>query len=73
MSRCVTSFVRGSLFLDHTNYARCLPIHVRDMVELAVKHPAVYEEYLKGNFVVQKSCRKFSLIAKDQSQEQISK
>ena len=27
--------------LDHTNDARWLPIHVRDMVELAVKHPAV--------------------------------
>ena len=34
--------------LDHTNYALWLPIHVRDMVELAVKHPAVYEEYFKG-------------------------
>ena len=59
--------------LNHTSYARWLPIQVRDMVELAVKHPAVYEEYLKGNFVVQKSCRKFSLIAKDQSHEQMNK
>ena len=40
------------------------------MVKLAVKHPAVYEEYLKGNFVVQNSCRKFSRIGKDQSHEQ---
>ena len=46
-----------------------VPIHVREMVELAVKHPAVYEEYLKGNFIVQKCCRKFSIIAKDQSHE----
>ena len=38
-----------------------------------MKHPAVYEEYLKGNFVVQTSCRKFSLIAKDQSHEQMNK
>ena len=59
--------------LDHTNYARWLPIHVRDMVKVAVKHPAVYEVYLKGNFVVQKSCRKFNLIAKDQSHEQMNK
>ena len=54
MSRCVTSFVHGFFVLDHNNYTRWLPIHVRYMVELAVKHPAVYEEYLKGNFVVQK-------------------
>ena len=43
---------------DHTNYARWLPVHVRDMVELPVKHPALYDEYLKGNFTVQKSYRK---------------
>ena len=59
--------------LNHTNYAQWLPIHVRDIVELAVKHSAVYEEYLKGNFVVQKYCRKFSLIAKVQTHEQINK
>ena len=59
--------------LDHTNYARWLPIHVRDMVELAEKHPDVYAEYLNGNFTVQKSTRKFSLIAKDQSHEQTNK
>ena len=59
--------------LDHTNYARWLPVHVRDMVELPAKHPTVYAEYLKGNFTVQKSQRKFSLIAKDQSHEQMNK
>lgn len=59
--------------LDHTNYARWLPIHVRDMVGLAESHPQVYAEYLKGNFTVQKSARKFSLIAKDQSHEQMNK
>ena len=41
--------------LDHTNYARWLPVHVGDMVELPAKHPIVYAEYLKGNFTVQKS------------------
>ncbi len=59
--------------LDHSNYARWLPIHVRDMVELPVKHPELYTEYLKGHFVVQKSAHKFSLIAKDQSHEQSNK
>ena len=67
------NFVRVLFVLDHTNYARWLPIHVRDMIELAVKHPAVHAEYLKGNLTVQKSCRKFSLIAKDQSHEQTNK
>ena len=39
--------------LDHTNYARWLPIHVRDMVTLAHKHPAVHAQCMKGNFAVQ--------------------
>ncbi|KAL8582187.1 hypothetical protein ACOMHN_004106 [Nucella lapillus] len=59
--------------MDHTNYARWLPVHVRDMVQLPEKHPEVYAEFLKGNFVVQRSPHKFSLIGKDQSHEQSNK
>lgn len=59
--------------LDHTNYARWLPVHVRDMMLLSQKHPEVYAEFMKGNFVVQKSTRKFSLIVRDQSHEQSNK
>ena len=59
--------------MDHTNYARWLPVHVRDMVQLSEKHPCVHAEFLRGNFVVQKSPHKFSLIAKDQSHEQCNK
>ena len=55
---------------DHTNYARWIPVHVKDLVELPVKHPEVYEEYMTGHFVVQRSHHKFSLIAKYQSHEQ---
>jgi hypothetical protein len=53
--------------LDHTNYARWLPVHVRDMVQLSERHPQVYSEFLKGNFVVQRSLHKFSLIGKDRA------
>ena len=59
--------------LDHMNYACWLPVHVRDMVELPENHPEVYAEFMKGNFVVQKSAKKFSLIAKDQGHEQSNK
>lgn len=38
--------------MDHPNYARWLPVHVRDMVQLSEKHPDIYAEFLKGNFVV---------------------
>ena len=46
--------------LDHTNYSRALPLYVHYMVELFVKHPSVYEEFKRGNFVVQRSAHKFS-------------
>lgn len=59
--------------MDHTNYARWLPVHVRDMVQLSSKHPQIYTEILNGNFVVQRSPHMFSLISKDQSHEQSNK
>lgn len=58
---------------DHTNYTRWVPIHVKDLVELPVKHPGVCEEFKKGNIVVQCSHHKFSLIAKNQSHAQSNK
>ena len=59
--------------MDHTHYARWVPVHVRDMVQLSETHPDKHAEFLKGNFVVQKSTHKFSLIGKDQSHEQSNK
>ena len=59
--------------LDHTNYARWLPVHGIDMVQLAQQNPEVHAEFIKGNFVVQKSRRKFSLMAKDQAHEHSNK
>ncbi|MES9879449.1 MAG: hypothetical protein ABW185_01030 [Sedimenticola sp.] len=58
---------------DQTNYSRWLPIHVKDMIELEWKHPEILKEFRKGNFAVQKSQKKFSLIPKDHSHEQTTK
>ena len=49
--------------LDHSNYSHWPPVHVRNMVQLAEKHPNIHDEFMKGNFVVQKSAKKFSLMA----------
>ena len=59
--------------VDHTNYARWLLVHVRDMFQLSETHPDIHAKFLKGNFVVQKSPHKFSLIGNDQSHEQSNK
>ena len=41
---------------DNINYARCLLIHLRDMISMKHQHPQVAREFHKGNFVVHKSC-----------------
>jgi len=40
------------------------------MISLAGKHPAVYQQFLLGNFTVKKTGRAFSNIAIDQAHEQ---
>ena len=57
--------------LDHTHYARNLPVHLRDMVTLETQHPALYQEFKRGNFVGQKSRKAFSCIPRDQMHEQL--
>ena len=59
--------------MDRTNYARWLPVHVCDMVQLSEKHPTIHAEFLQGNFFVKKSPHKFGLFAKDQAHEQSTK
>ena len=58
------------LFPDNNvNYARFLPIHLRDMMCIEEQHPEVAREFHKGNFVVHKSDRDLSAVATDQSHE----
>lgn len=56
--------------LGHTSYARWLPVFLRDMYRLPRLHPEIYANFMIGNFVVQRSNKKFSLMGLDQSQEQ---
>lgn len=56
--------------LDHTNYARWLLVHIRDLSTLEVCHPQLYSEFCTGNFVTYKINHYFSAIALDQAHEQ---
>ena len=56
--------------LDHTNYARWLPVHLQDMLSLNEKQPYVYHQFQNYGFVVQKTSRRFSSIAVDQAHKQ---
>ena len=63
----LTKIVPWFFSLDHTNYARWILVHLRDMVTPKDVHPKVFAEFLKGNFVVK---NRFSAIAIDQGHEQ---
>ena len=56
--------------LEHTQYARWIPVHLHDMVTLSINHPNVYEQFMAGNFTVRKTKHVFSAIAIDQAHEQ---
>ena len=57
---------------DHYHYARWLSVHVLDMKQLEANAPSVFQEFLGGNFVTQKSSRKCSQMAHDQVHKQLN-
>ena len=65
----LTKIVPWFFALDHTHYARWIPVHLRDMVTLKEVHPTVFAEFMKGNFAVKKTANRFSAIAIDQAHE----
>ena len=56
--------------LNRTNYERWLPVHIKDALELKIRHPLIYKEFSNGCFTGQKSNKRFSFIALDQIHEQ---
>lgn len=55
---------------NNVNYARWLPVHLRDILSLEEKHPEVARQFNSGKFVVHKSGRDFSGLAIDQAHKQ---
>ena len=58
------------LRFGHTNYARWIPVHPRDVVSMHNKHIGVFAELRKGNPVVKKTTHVFSGIVIDKAHEQ---
>ena len=59
--------------LDHTHYARWIPVFVNDLKILKVSDPELHEEFAKGYFVTSKSKVPFSKIGFDQVLKQNNK
>ena len=55
---------------NNINYARWLPVHLKDMLLLEYRHPDLNKEFHSGKCAVFKSKRPFSAMAIDQAHEQ---
>ncbi len=65
---CLKAIVPWFFALDHHNYARWIPIHIRDMESLPASILIEFEE--NGCWIIQKTSNRFSSIAIDQAHEQ---
>lgn len=69
MSVCCTRCYHG-FATNHPNYARWLPVHLRDMCVLQKTAPDAAAAFQEGLFTVNKTARKFSALAIDHVHEQ---
>ena len=67
---CLIKLAPWFFALDHINYARWVPVHVRDMINLSDIHPQIASGFISGNFTVHKTRLVFSSMAIDQAHEQ---
>ena len=54
---------------DHTFYARWGPAYLAEMKSLSETAPAVYREFMIGNFVIKRSKHRFNQVPPDQATE----
>ena len=54
----------------HTNDMSCLPLYLREMRDLEEKHPAVYNNFIRGRFTVHRTEGRFNGVWTDMALEQ---
>ena len=55
---------------DRVNYSRYLPVYWMEMHDLGHTHPLIYQQFMEGEFVVQRSEKPFAQMPCDQTIEQ---
>ena len=61
--KCSLSAIMPYFFAnDNTHYSRWGTVHLHDMLDLKENDPSIYDEFVKGNFVLHESSRIFSGI-----------
>ena len=58
---------------DRLNYARLVPLYLAQMQKIEVDDPDIYEEFMQGNFCVNKSEIPFCAIGPDHAIEHVNK
>ena len=53
----------------HTNYMSCLPLYLKEMGDLEEKHPAIYNDFIRGRFAVHRTEGRFNGIWTDMALE----
>ena len=58
--KILISLVKYFFIFYHYNYARWLSMHIQDLLSLPITRPQLYQDFERGNFVVQILSREFS-------------
>ena len=68
------TFTKYFFAYDRLNDARMIPLYLADMKSLKESDDPIYEEFLQGNWVVNKNpCAPFCAIGADHALEQINR
>ena len=59
----LTEMAKRFHVLDHTNYARWIPVHLRDMAEPTSRRPDIARQLKAENFTAQNTKKVFSSIS----------
>ena len=73
LRRCLKEIIPWMFALDHVHYSRWLSVFLHDLERLEDTNQNIFQNFMEGRFVVNKSRKPFSCIAEDQAQEQNNK
>ena len=71
--RCLKEIIPWMFALDHVHYSRWLSVFLHDLERLEDTNENIFQNFMEGRFVVNKSGKPFSCIAEDQAHEQNNK
>ena len=71
--RCLKEIIPWMFAMDHVHYSRWLSVFLHDLERLDDTNENIFQNFMEGRFVVNKTGKPFSCIAEDQAHEQNNK